>query len=965
MNTGRFPLIRLSLSKLQIVWALLSALILSAHAAAGDDRHSDAVPVFRCQFAENWDVNYDGWPDRWVRKSGTGFPQYVNIAIQDDATAVGHKCLQIDLDGAAAAVQSPPIRVMYGFSYAFEAQLKNSGLKYSTVVITLDFCDASGKVRQTEKTEPLSTTNGWKAISIGPVEPRDRAIDRVVMSVQVLRTNKGDLQGRVSLADVWLGRLPRIDVSTNNPSNVYKELDGVEVHCELSGIQERNPEIDFQLLDGENKELQREHFPLDGHLIDEKQAGSADVTDGRKAPEGYEGRITWKPKIPDYGFYRVVVLMKSSKSADGHPGSERQIAPPKTKDLVVVPPLPPLRRGEFGWALPDGDRPLSFQDLSRLLPEVGINWVKVPLWFDANNPRRGDELIRFVELLGASNIDVVGIIDRPPNQPVTGGRAHRAVSIADVLSDKSTTWAASLEPVMTRLSLRVRWWQLGADYDTSFAGLPDLSKRLEALRTVLFRFGQDVRLGMSWDWANANAQKGNVKWDFQQLCLEKQPNETKFDELLAMPRENSAQRWIIVEPPAAPAKATPGSAATFETRAAELVRNLVAAKVRGAEAIIIAKPFNDENGLMSAAGMPAELLLPWRTTACLLGGAQYLGQMQLPSGSQNRIFLRGDGQVVMVAWNEEPTREVLYLGEHVQQIDLLGRSKPAAVQGHEQIIEVGRTPTFVLGLHEAITRWRMSAKFEKRQVPSISKPFHNSLQFKNFFPQGVGGSVKIVVLQDRANDTAAGQEGSAANPGFSRDVWTIDPPQSAFQLAANSEMKFPFDIKLKNAVYGKQPVRVDFTVEAEEKFEFSTYCEMEVGTEDLSLDVKSRIDKDGSLVIEQFMTNSAARLADFKCSLRAWHRRPQRIQVYRLGKNVDRRVYRLPDGEELVGKEMTLELEELNGQRNLKYRFIPTAETLNTAKSATTPNTANSESAAPEQARPTESNKPPLASVRS
>ena len=72
------------------------------------------------------------------------------------------------------------------------------------------------------------------------------------------------------------------------------------------------------------------------------------------------------------------------------------------------------RRGEFGWTLPEGDEPLSFQDLSRLLPQVGINWVKVPVWFDANDPRRGDELIRFVELLGASNIDVVGIIDRPP-----------------------------------------------------------------------------------------------------------------------------------------------------------------------------------------------------------------------------------------------------------------------------------------------------------------------------------------------------------------------------------------------------------------------------------------------------------------------------------------------------------------------------------------------------------------------
>src|SRR4029078_2638377 len=135
-------------------------------------------------------------------------------------------------------------------------------------------------------------------------------------------------------------------------------------------------------------------------------------------------------------------------------------------------------------------------------------------------------------------------------------------------------------------SLRVRWWQLGADYDTSFAGLPDLNKRLEALRTMLFRFGQDVRMGMSWDWANANAQKGNVKWDFQQLCLEKQPNEAKFDELLAMPRENSAQRCIIVEPPCCPSKAEQDNTSTFETRATQLVRNLAAAKVRGAEAVI-------------------------------------------------------------------------------------------------------------------------------------------------------------------------------------------------------------------------------------------------------------------------------------------------------------------------------------------------------------------------------------------
>jgi hypothetical protein len=41
-----------------------------------------------------------------------------------------------------------------------------------------------------------------------------------------------------------------------------------------------------------------------------------------------------------------------------------------------------------------------------------------------------------------------------------------------------------------------------------------------------------------------------------------------------------------------------------------------------------------------------------------------------------------------------------------------------------------------------------------------------------------------------------------------------------------------------------------------------------------------------------------------------------------LGREPDRKVYRFPDGADLVGKEMLLEIEEVNGQRVLKYRFV-------------------------------------------
>jgi hypothetical protein len=971
----RFANRLLALTSMVLLFACAS--ILAMPAVAGEGRHPDAVTVFHCAFGDDWDVNYDLWPDRWVRKTGLGYPHYVNIAIRDDVpevlppeirtafgrsfsfttvpleagsfvlscgvraselvgfastlsgSSVAHRCLQIDLDGAAAAVASPPIRVMSRFSYVFEARLKNSELKHSSVVITLDFCDSSGQVLQTTKSEPVATTNGWQDIQLGPVEPNNPAIDHVVIGMQVGHTNKGDLRGKVALSDVWLGRLPRIDVTTNNPCNVYSDLKGVELQCTLSGIRVQNPEIDFQLLDSTNKELQREHVTLTGQPIVEDLSRGSDPADGAARTPVFEGTIKWQPNIPDFGFYRVVVLMKGSDKAGSHSG-ERQLRN-ETVDLAVVPPLDMPRRGEFGWSLPNGDQPLSFQELSRLLPKVGINWVKVPLWFDGRNPRRGDEIIRFVELLGASNIEVVGLIDHPPT-PAGTGRARRQTSIADVLTQDPTTWSPSLEPVMTRLSLRVRWWQLGGDSDTSFAGLADLNKRLVELRSVLFRFGQDVRMGMSWDWANANAQAGNVSWDFEQMCLEKEPTAAKFNELLAMPRANSAMRWVVVEPPHMKKDAA-NNPQMFEAHATEFVHQLIAAKVSGADAIIIAKPFNDDNGLMhSTKGMPAELLLPWRTTAAMLGGAKYLGQMQLPSGSENRVFLRGDGQVVMVAWNPEPTREVLFLGDHAQQIDLLGRSKALAQRGHEQAIEVGPTPTFVLGLHEAVTRWRMNARFEKLHVPSVpSKAHHNSLQFTNFFPQGVGGSVKVVVLEEHTAIGGAGQQAAGAMR-LGQDRWMIEPPQATFQLAAGAATKFPFDIKLKEGVlYGAQPVRVDFVVEADEKLEFSVYSGLEVGTEDISLEVKSRLDKDGTLLIEQLMMNKSAQLADFRCTLQPRGRRPQRMQVYRLGKNLDRKVFRVPDGGSLVGEEMVLELEELNGPRVLKYRFVAGRESGNAA----------------------------------
>jgi hypothetical protein len=901
---------------------------LSARSASAIEleRPADAIEIFHCPFDEAWDANYDQWPDRWSRKSGEAYPHYVDVRMRetDDPKATSGQFLQIDLDGASAAVSSPPIRVTSRFSYLLTTRLRTSGIKYSKVTVSIDFYNSAGKRLQSRKQELKSLRDGWHTITIESIDPGDEMIDRAVIGLKVQRGSRGDLHGSVCLDDVWLARLPRITVSTNNPYNVYRDKDDIVVRCELSGIREQNPEIRFQLLDASSKELHGGSVLLNGRLIEEDTRRASDIVDGvGNAPKGYEGVTEWRPKIPHHGFYSVVVTMLSSDASGKQTEAERKMDR-RVIWLAVIAPLPASAEGDFGWSLPDADSPLSFQDLTGLLPNVGINWVKLPAWYDVSQTRRADDIIRFVEMLGASNIEVVGVIDRPPAGSELAERMGSNSSVADLLSFDPSIWLPALDPVMSRLSMRLRYWQLGSDQDTSLAGFPKLAAKISEVRNRLFRFGQQVKLGLPWLWDGTGLAPAEITWDFEQLTPDPALTLEKFEAFVSRPRQGSTLRWITIEPPPRPDEPPPDAQEELNSRATDFVRKLVAAKEHGIDAIMISRPFDDKNGLMRSNGMPAELLLPWRTTATMLGGAKYLGSIQLPGGSENRNFLRPDGRVVMVVWNAEPNQEELFLGNDVEQIDVWGGATKLAVKDHLQSVKVGPVPTFVLGLNEPILRWRMALQFKHRHVESIfGKPHANAVHFQNFFPQGVGGTISIVAPQ--ANDKRMAGDDSIPE-GLIRDMdqWTFEPPEGTFTLGVGEEANFPFDIRLKNALFGEQPIRVDVVVDADEQYHFSVYRTMFVGSGKVTINFRSHLDKDGNLVVEQIMTNSDKQPVDFKCFLYAKGYRRQRAQVYRLGATPDRTVYRYRNGAMLLGKELTLEAEEIGGERVLKCRFLVT-----------------------------------------
>lgn len=327
----------------------------------------------------------------------------------------------------------------------------------------------------------------------------------------------------------------------------------------------------------------------------------------------------------------------------------------------------------------------------------------------------------------------------------------------------------------------------------------------------------------------------------------------------------------------------------------------MAAKIEAADGIFLPNPLSTEHGLMNDDGTPGELLLPWRTTALVLGGSKYLGSIRMPGGSQNHIYTRG-GEAVMVVWNEVPTEEVLYLGEEVQQIDIWGRMARPEQVGHQQKVNVGVLPTFLTGINEQVCRWRMAVRFEHERMPSVFGTAHkNGVYIRNFFPQGAGGEITL----------------------HTPKVWKTYPQTMNFKMALGEEMVKPFDVELRfEASSGKHDIRIDFDIHVDRRYQFSVYRDLEVGLGDVVIDVKTKLLDDGTLMVEQKMTNFLDNMVDFKCLLYAPDRRRQVNQVFRLGQGQDIKRYYLPNGEDLVGKTLWLRAEEIDGLRILNYRFL-------------------------------------------
>src|SRR5271155_294158 len=137
---------------------LLAMLIVAAVDAAPTDRHyPDAVPVYACPFEPADDADFDGWPDGWSRRRDPGFPHYLPIELRTAEPAQGKSYLQMSLDGGAAAVFSPNVKIEPLASYVLEVMVKTQGLRQDRAFLSISFLDARDVPLETVYSAPADS----------------------------------------------------------------------------------------------------------------------------------------------------------------------------------------------------------------------------------------------------------------------------------------------------------------------------------------------------------------------------------------------------------------------------------------------------------------------------------------------------------------------------------------------------------------------------------------------------------------------------------------------------------------------------------------------------------------------------------------------------------------------------------------------------------------------------------------
>ncbi|HRF02415.1 MAG TPA: hypothetical protein PLI18_18015 [Pirellulaceae bacterium] len=873
----------------------------------------------------------------------------------------GKQALGIRMDGGAAEISSPPIPINSHYSYALDGWvlLTPSGWsERNEAWISLTLSDRDGTLRQTHRSQQVEKDGEWTHLRLGPVIPSDPAFEFLTVTLHVRPTRVEDVFGEAWFDAIRVSHLPKLNAKTSHPFNLFHAPDEVEIVCLFSGMEAQQGVIEYHLTDIDDRTIARRRLGLRGGQVmllpdegaiapedwpeppragvdddpidDMSVAAPGDPSAGtngtdpsaaesksiRIGPDvtrdvGDEEWIRWRPTVPGFGFYRATVRLTNTDGIE----LSRELS------MAVMPEPLDVRSPQFGWNVPRQPESVSFASLVELFRDGGISWVMYPVWYAPDDPTEGQRLGDLAERLTLERMELIALLDSPPASLRTDFSSVED-GVSSTFRDEDS-WLPAIEHVLTRLSFKIDWWQLGSPDDESFVGQNQLAVKIAAIRSRLQRFGKNIRVGLTWDWLYESPDPlehlpaptaptrtvatgvplkgvGDPAWDF---LLRSGPSPFTAEELSRHLRDVESELgpvWTTLQP-------LDADNYDLETRVRDLIERMVAIRMSNAAVALVPDPISSYNGLLNDDLSPTELLLPFRTASYALAGAEYVGSIELPSRAPNHVFRRGR-EMVMVIWSDHDTSEAVSLGENLQSTDCWGRTTALPSEQGKTVLRIGHEPQFVSGLEAALVDWQMKTRLGAKLIPSvIGQQQYLTVLFDNTFAEGVAGTVTV---------SAEG-------------LW--DQPQiEAFKASPGEPIRLDFPFALRPSVStDKQQLEISFDVAGHRRHRFRLERDIEIGIPDVYID--TAVQDDGNkILIHATVVNDSEEPVNFNLYLFAPDRKRLRAQVTALEPGRQRRTFIVDDAADMMDRAFWLRAEEMRGNRVLNYR-IPGPKSVRTS----------------------------------
>jgi len=843
----------------------------------------DFYTAYRCDYGETLDQNYDNWPDYWFRHEGPRYPLYVKAEIVGEASPDSPRSMRVFLDGGSFAASSPGFPISSLFSYQIDLWVKTQNLVNDRVWVSYVIMDSRDKPVATFRSRPLGETPRWTLLQLGPFEIDVPSAAKATVELHVEADVISDVNAEVWFGGIRVHRMPSLKTELDQALGLYRLPSQPVVNCQVSGIRDPDTPLDITVLNAQEEAIQKVTLHLDYRKAEGMEVSSSDPV--FRDQQVLTGQIQWNPAPLNPGFYWLIAKVPWKDNLF------REIRRP----FVVMETGSGTTVTSFGWSLPQGAEPLGTRRLGELITQSGVGWVKFPVWFDEQTPPATlQDVCTLLDRLDNRGIKIIGVLVPPPSVRQSLPPATPNQTVGVLLADKKY-WEPSLILSFVKTASMVQFWQIGGDEEHIAATDATLHRCFNQLKEALGQVVAEVRLGVPWRWLEPPPQ---TTMAFVSLSQEPPLTAAELEGYLTRDLIVSKDVFALVE-----LRPLDRQHYSISARVQDLVLRM--ATLRRAPGVIgfHPDPFHPDYGLLYPNGAPADLYLPWRTTAEAIGEGQYLGSVLLPGGSSNLIFARGE-EGLMLVWNDRSVKENLYLGDEVRITDVWGATVPHENTPEGQLFSVDQWPRFVHGVSIPVARWRQEAGIAITRLPSVyGVPHRNRLRWQNTFDRPVSGEVTIVT-----------------KPG-----WLVTPNRFQFHLTRGEKTEREFTVTLPfDAEAGPQPVRLDYRVGTDRVSQFSSYHFVEVGLGDVYVEVTTRLDESGDLIVQQVLVNDTTDVVSFRCELFVPDRRRQfcLIQGQAPGRNVQ--TYRFPNGEELIGKTLWLRAEEIGGNRILNYRVVAT-----------------------------------------